>query len=63
MSDEEEIIFSFLKNFGYLFLFLAALAVFAVCELSLVLLNSGYSLFVVCGLPIAVTSLGAEHGL
>ena len=61
MSYKVEIIFSFLKNFCYLFL--AALAFFAVCELSLVLLNSGYSLFVVCGLPIAVTSLVSEHGL
>lgn len=49
MSYKVEIIFSFFKKiFVIYFYFLAALAFFAVCELSLVLLNSGYSLFVVC---------------
>ena len=35
----------------------------AACGLSLVVANGGYSLVVVCGLPIAVAFLVAERGL
>ena len=46
-----------------LIIFLLCWVSVAMHRLSLVVMNGGYSLGVVCGLLISVASLVAEHGL
>ena len=52
-----------LRIFKKLFIYWLYWIFFTVCWLSLVALNRGYSLVVVCGLLVAVASLVAEHRL
>ena len=47
----------------FMYLFLAVPGLYCCTDFPLVAANGGYSLVVVCGLLIVVTSIVAEHGL
>ena len=55
--------YSFFYSLNFIYLFLAAVGLIAVLELSLIATSRGYSLASALALLTAVVSLVAEHGL